>query len=257
MSDAPVVIVGLGQMGGTFAHGLLRCGRTVVPVTRDRDPARVAADVPAPALVLVAVGEAELPAALETVPAPWRDRVALIQNELLPEDWEAHGIAAPTVAVVWFEKKKDKPLTAIRPTAIAGPRADVLRAALEAIELPVARVDDERLLFELVTKNLYILTTNIAGLEVGGTVGALWAEHRALAEAVAREVLAIEAWRAGTELPSDALLDAMVAAFEADPSHGCRGRSAPDRLRRALRRAKSADLATPTLERIAKLGIGS
>ncbi len=60
----------------------------------------------APALVLVAVGEADLHPVLEKIPTAWRDCLALLQNELLPRDWEAHGLQEPTVISVWFEKKK-------------------------------------------------------------------------------------------------------------------------------------------------------
>ncbi|MFP5339503.1 MAG: hypothetical protein ACLGIW_13590, partial [Gammaproteobacteria bacterium] len=36
----------------------------------------------------------------------WRPRVALIQNELLPRDWEKYRYEHPTVISVWFEKKQ-------------------------------------------------------------------------------------------------------------------------------------------------------
>ena len=39
------------------------------------------------------------------MPESWRDRVGLVQNELLPPDWEVHGIVDPTVVAVWFMKK--------------------------------------------------------------------------------------------------------------------------------------------------------
>ncbi|MFK7984854.1 MAG: hypothetical protein AB8I08_02410 [Sandaracinaceae bacterium] len=241
-----VIIVGMGQMGATFAHGLLRTGHSVHPVTRSKAPAVVAEAVPEPVLVLLAVGEAALPSLLAELPEPWRDRVALLQNELLPVDWR--GYTDPTVAVVWFEKKKRKPLHPILSTPIAGPNAARLVAALEAIDLPAHTVEKDALLFELVRKNVYILTANAAGLEVGGTVGALFAEHRGLAEPIARDVLALQAHRAEQELPTDRLLDGLRAAFEADPEHGCRGRSAPARLRRALEYGRRAKVATPALD---------
>ncbi|MBT8212555.1 MAG: hypothetical protein KJN71_05350, partial [Acidimicrobiia bacterium] len=72
-----IVIIGLGQLGAVFAHGFLRSGRTVVPVTRGVAQQEVAADVPRPELVLVAVGEADIDAVLADVPDVWRDRVCL------------------------------------------------------------------------------------------------------------------------------------------------------------------------------------
>ena len=246
-----VVIVGLGQRGGTFAHGLLRTGRVVVPVTRAMEMDEVAARVPAPELVLMAVGEDALHGLLPKVPREWRDRLGLLQNELLPVDWEKHGFEDPTVAIVWFEKKKTTPIHPIVPTRIAGPQADVLIEALSELEIPVERIERDALLFELVRKNLYILTSNIAGLEVGGTVGELWSKHRSLACDVAAEVLAIQAWRAGRKLEAQPLIEGMAEAFQTDPEHRCTGRSAPARLARALAQAAEAGLSVPTLERIA------
>lgn len=251
MND-PVVVWGLGEMGAGFAHGFLRCGRAVHPVTRADDPAAVAAAVPEPALVLVAVGEADLGPVLERAPRAWRDRLALLQNELLPDEWKERDLPAPTVAVVWFEKKRAKPLHVVLPTVTAGPRARVLTEALEAIDIPVREVADDRLLFELVKKNLYILTANIAGLEVGGTVAELWDAHHDLARDVSAEVLGIQAFRAGEPLPQRELLEGMAEAFAADPGHQCTGRSAPARLRRLLEQARAAGLRLPTIERIAR-----
>lgn len=248
----PVVVWGLGQMGGAFAHGFLRCGRAVHPVTRATDPEALARAVPDPALVLVAVGEGDLAEVFARVPEAWRERLGLIQNELLPDEWKERGLPMPTVGVVWFEKKRDKPLHAVLPTVSAGPRSNVLAEALRALDIPQEEVEDERLLFELVKKNLYILTANIAGLETGGTVSELWSEHRDLAGDVAAEVIALQAWRAGEALPQRELIRAMADAFAADPEHACTGRSAPARLRRALGQARQASLHVPTLQRIAE-----
>ncbi|MCA9604267.1 MAG: hypothetical protein KC619_01645 [Myxococcales bacterium] len=251
----PVVIVGLGEMGGAFAHGWLRLGRTVVPVNRGDDPRRVEVE---PELVMIAVGEGALDDVLEALPDRWRDRVGLLQNELLPTDWERHGIVDPTVAAVWFEKKRSKPLNVVLPTVVAGPHAELVVDAIGALQLPAERVERDQLLFELVKKNLYILTANIAGLVTGGTVSELWRSHRELAERVAREVLAIQAWRAGVALPEEALVAAMVEAFEGDPHHQCTGRSAVPRLERALRHAAEASIAVPSLRSIAgRRSIGS
>lgn len=246
------VVIGLGEMGGIFAHGMLRCGRTVHPVTRAIDPDELAREVSEPAIALVAVAEGDLDPVLARVPEPWRDRVALLQNELLPADWKPHAIVDPTIAIVWFEKKREKPLHVVLPTLVLGPRADVLLSALDALAIPAKRIDESELLFELVRKNLYILTANIAGLEVGGTVAQLWRDHRDLAADVASEIVALQAFRAGEALPHERLVAAMVEAFDSDPEHACTGRSAPGRLRRALALAEDAGISMPTLARIAE-----
>ncbi len=252
MSQASVVIIGLGQLGRVFAGGLLRAGYMVVPVNRGDNMQRVAQLNPNPHLALVAVAEADLHPVLAALPAQWRSRAGLIQNELLPRDWLRHGLAAPTVAAVWFEKKPGTDAKPLLPTPVFGPQAAMLSAALAAIGIPARTLDSEAdLLYELVRKNVYILTTNIAGIRTGGTVGELWAQHRDLATEVANEVMDIQDWLTGQQHDRARLLAGMVEAFEADPAHGCRGRSAPERLRRALRHADEAGLAVPMLRAIA------
>lgn len=249
----PVIIVGLGQMGGVFAHGFLRTGCPVVPVLRDTDVGDCAREVPEPRLVAVTVGEADLDPVLRSVPEAWRHRLLLLQNELLPPDWEAHGIQAPTVAVVWFEKKRSTPIRVIRPTVLAGPGAPAVAQALGALDIPTRTVDaGDPAIHALVAKNLYILTTNLAGLEVDGTVGELWEHHRPLAREVATEVLSLQEARLGRPLPREDLVAHMAEAFAADPSHGCRGRSAPDRLQRALAQAEAHGVSVPRLRSLAR-----
>lgn len=248
-----VVIVGMGELGSSFARGFLKCGHTVVPVTRAVRMQDVAHDVPTPALVLVAVGEAELDGVLASLPLAWKDRVGLLQNELRPRSWRAHGIERPSVVVVWFEKKPTTLARELLPSVAGGPQAERLSAALRSLGLGCRSVESEaELEFELVAKNLYILTTNIAGLEVKGTVGTLFGTHRPLALAVANEVLALERSLSDIELSGPKLLLALEQAILADPEHACTGRSASTRLRRALALAAERGVAVPELRRIAE-----
>ena len=106
------------------------------------------------------------------------------------------------------------------------------------------------LLHELVLKNLYILTTNISGLKVGGNVGELWSNHEDLARAVANDVLDIQFKLINQELDREALIQSMVTAFQGDLQHKCMGRSAPARLERALSQAKEFGLDIPNLKDI-------
>ena len=250
--DKTVVMIGLGQLGRVFAGGLLRTGHQVVPVNRGDDMSVVAARHPEPDLVMVCVAENDLHPVLGGLPDAWKDRVGLLQNELLPRDWQAHGIKNPTVVSVWFEKKKGTDAKPLLPSPVFGPEAARLVAALESVGLPACAVADANaLLWELVRKNLYILTTNIAGLETGGAVGALWEQHQGLAESVAAEVLEVQDWLTGHAFERANLMAGMLEAFRADPAHGCAGRSAPARLKRALDHADAAGLAVPTLREIA------
>ena len=248
-----VVVVGLGQLGRVFAGGLLRTGHSVIPANRGDDLAVLAQRHPAPELVVIAVAENDLHTVLGTLPAAWSSRVALIQNELLPRDWQAHGLSDPTVMSVWFEKKKGidaKPLIA---SPVAGPGAALLCRALAAIDLPCREVDlGDALLFELVRKNVYILTTNIAGLKTGGTVAELWAQHESFARAVANEVMDIQDALTNVQHEREALIAGMLEAFNGDPQHGCTGRSAPARLARAIGHAEEFGLAVPTLRALAR-----
>jgi hypothetical protein len=248
----PVVIIGLGQLGRVFAGGILRTGYQVVPVNRSDDMNTIAQAFPSPELALVAVAEADLRAVLTALPASWKGAVGLIQNELLPRDWLDHNIADPTVMSVWFEKKKGIDAKPLIPSPAAGPGAALLTAALRSIDIPAREVTaGDELLYELVRKNIYILTTNIAGLRTGGTVSDLWANHEAFARQVANEVMDIQDNLTQTKFDRDALIAGMLEAFDGDPQHSCTGRSAAFRLTRALVHADQAGLAVPILRNLA------
>lgn len=248
----PVIVIGIGEMAGVFTRGFLRQGHPVYPVTRDMDMEKLAPSMPDAALVLVAVGEKDLHPTLERIPAAWRNRLGLLQNELLPRDWVRHGIEDPTVIAVWFEKKKGQDYKVLIPSPAFGPKAKLLEDSLETLDIPCWEVADANALeFELVRKNVYILTTNIAGLVVGGTVEDLWYSHQDLAREVAGEVMDIQAWLVGHELERERLIEGMVEAIKGDLAHKNTGRSAPDRLARALGFADEAGLAVPKLREIA------
>lgn len=249
-----IVVIGIGEIGSVFARGFLRSGHPVYPITRDENISAAADIIPPPTLVLLAVAEADLHSVLAQIPSAWRNKLALLQNELLPRDWRQHQLEAPTVISVWFEKKKGQDSKVIIPSPVLGPHAELIKTGLESIDIAcnVLNNDDE-LLFELVRKNVYILTSNIAGIKTGGTVGELWGQHRAFAAAVANEIIDLQEHLTGTTLPRTALIDGMVAAFDGDPNHRCMGRSAPARLARALTLAADAKIETPQLQAIAAI----
>ena len=249
---SPVIIIGIGEMGGVFARALLRAGHPVYPATRETNLAELARQLPAPELVLVAVAETDLHTVLEQIPAAWQSRIALLQNELLPADWKAYGFVQPTVISVWFEKKKGQDVKVLIPSPAYGPAAGLLQESLGMIDIPVRTLETaDELLIELVIKNVYIITINCAGLVTGGTVSELWANHRELAEGIAREVIQLQEKQVGNNLPADMLIKGMLEAFAGDPDHGCMGRSAPARLARALQQADASGLDVPELRKIA------
>lgn len=252
---SPVVVIGLGQLGTVWSQGFLRAGHPVVPVLRTTSLEAVHARYPEPELVLVAVAEEDLTPVLDQLPSAWRSRVGLVQNELLPTTWQAQRIDEPTVAVVWFEKKPGRPVHNVLPTALAGPHAELLAKALDALEIPWRTVKGDELTHELVAKNLYILTLNLAGLHVEGTAGDLLSVHRELLDALASETLELQRallGRDGASLEPQRLLEALETAIASDPGHGSAGRSAPRRLARNLRLARQLGLELPTWERLGR-----
>jgi len=248
----PIVIIGMGEMAGVFARGFLRLGHPVYPVTRDMSLDTFASELPTPTLVLLAVGEADLHPTLEKIPTLWQGRLGLLQNELLPRDWHAHDLANPTVISVWFEKKKGMDYKVLIPSPVFGPKAELIADTLAAIDIPTTiPADTDQLCYELVRKNLYILTTNIAGLKVGGTVSELWENHQQLARDVAHDVMKLQAWLTNVDsVDEEKLIAGMLEAFDGDPEHGCMGRSAPTRLARALELADKAGIDVTTLKSI-------
>lgn len=246
-----IVVIGVGEMAGVFARGFLKAGYKVIPVTRDMPIQQVAEQTPEPACTLVSVGEKDLQATLRNLPPVWQTNLVLLQNELLPPDWQAHNLIAPTIISVWFEKKKGQDYKVLIPSPIYGPNAKLIASTLATLDIPSQVLDSsDQLLFELVRKNVYILTTNIAGLVVGSTVDKLWSQHRELATIVANEIIDIQDYLTATTNNRTALMEGMVTAINGDPEHKCMGRSAPTRLTNALAHADQANLAVPKLREI-------
>lgn len=246
-----IIMYGVGEMGSVFARGFLKTGYSVHPITRDIAAHQMVEQVQDVEAVLVSVGEKDLQSVLQDIPAAWRDKLILLQNELLPRDWNGKA-ENPTVISVWFEKKPGQDYKVIIPSPAFGPHASLLEKALGAINIPVkvlSSLDD--LVFELAVKNVYILTTNIAGLEVGGDVGELWHNHQDTARAVANDVMDVQFKLADKEFDRAQLIEGMVEAFNGDPEHKCMGRSAPGRLERAIKQADELKLEVSKLRDVA------
>jgi ketopantoate reductase len=247
-----VVFIGIGEVAGVFARGFLRIGRSLIPVRRQDDIETIAGLHPNPELVVLAVAEKDFDSALQQVPTTWRDRLLLLQNELLPGSWQQYGLDDPTVISVWFEKKPGQDYKVLVPSPVYGPHAALVAEALGALNIPTDVLDSQqRLLLELVRKNMFILTTNVCGLQTGGTVSELWNQDTTLMNRVFDDVLAIQQAITGEVFDRDPMLNSVLTAFDADPDHRCMGRSAPARLERALQTAQEYGVDTPELKRIA------
>ena len=111
---------------------------------------------------------------------------------------------------------------------------------------------EDQLLFELVFKNVFVLTINIAGLALadGATTQSLWSDHRRLAEEIAAEVIEVQQWLTGKTFSQQRLMAAMAQAVKGDPEHRCRGRSAPGRLERVIALADEAGLKIPAIRKV-------
>ena len=249
----PIVVLGIGELGSVFSRAFLKNNYSVYPITRETDIDELTKSIN-PELILVCTAEADLQSALKSIPDQWKDRVSMMQNELLPRDWEPYGFVNPTIISVWFEKKKGIDSKVLISSPAFGPKAQILSDSLALIDIPAHALNSEdELLFELILKNLYILTTNIAGLaiEKGANVDDLRNHHITLMRNVSADVLALQTQLTGRSFNSDKLEQGMIKAFEGDLEHGCMGRSAPARLERALQLAKESGVRVPALEDIA------
>lgn len=247
----PIVIIGIGELASVFATGFLRCGYPVYPISRGMNLAQECQQTPSPQLVLITVQENELHSVLAQLPKSWRHKVGLVQNELLPRDWQAHHIENPTVTVVWFEKKKKIELTNILQSPSYGPNASDISKALQAVDISAPILENEdALLYELVRKAVYILTVNIAGLLDNCTVGDLWELHQTLAREIAEEVIFVQESLTGKQLAHEKLIQGMAEGIKDCPNRHCLGRSALSRLERTLKYAEKASIKTPKLVEI-------
>ena len=246
-----IIVIGIGEMSSVFIRGFLRSGYTIIPALRETNLDDLAKQYPEPNMVLIAVGESDLAGILSTLPKCWFDRLALLQNELLPIQWQRFELTNPTIISVWFEKKAGQDYKVLIPSPVYGPQAQILLEGLGQLQIPAWQVaDSEELLFELVRKNIYILCSNICGLKVGGNVNTLWTEHRSLALQVIDDILLIQNHMTASKHDRERLIEGMAEAINGDLDHQCMGRSAPARLERALAYAQEHKLEVPTLKAI-------
>ena len=248
--EQPIVIIGIGELAGVIARAFLRNGHPVYPVTRNIDISGLPDSIPQPELVLVAVAEKDFKAVMTAIPAVWRNCIGLLQNELLPRDWAAYDIINPTIVSVWFEKKKGREYKVLIPSRVHGPKAGLIAESLGGIEIPCNILpSQDELLYELVFKNVFVLTINIAGLvlEEGTTTETLWTQHNELARTIAADVIDIQEWLTGATFQRNKLFDSLAEGVYGDPQHICKGRSARERLTRVLVIADEAGLHIPRI----------
>ena len=251
--NQPIVIIGIGELGGVFAKSFLRNGFPVYPVVRSMNMSDEAKSLPNQQLVLVAVAEKDFQSVLTNIPSQWKNHVGLLQNELLPRDWISHNIQNPTVVSVWFEKKSGMDYNVLIPSPVYGPKAELIADSLRGIHIPCkVLTGEDELLYELVRKNVFVFTINIAGLtlEESTTTQTLWTKHNELALTIANEVIDVQEWLTGAAFRRKRLIDGFEEAIRGDPNHKCRGRAARDRLARMIAAADEAGLRVPGIRAI-------
>ncbi|MCH2108415.1 MAG: hypothetical protein MK135_03740 [Polyangiaceae bacterium] len=257
-----VITIGLGQLGRLFSEAFLLSGCVVLPVRRQdsiADAAHAAralqpSNANRPPIWLVAVGEDDLQDVLKELPPEASGRVLLIQNELRPEQWSDLQLN-PTLAIIWFEKKGKKAPHIVLPSVISGPLAPIVHNALKTLDLDARELpehDEAKLIHELILKNLYILCLNFAGLAGAKTAASLLDAQQGTLKKIFDEVLHLEKaafarTHPTTPIQPNLLWTDLQKALQADPDHGCAGRSAPRRLERTLDLARALHLQIPQL----------
>ena len=252
----PIVIIGIGELAGVLARAFLRNGYPVCPITRGMDIEKEAKNLPDPQMVVVGVAEKDYPVVMKTMPMQWKNNLVLIQNELLPTDWEKYKVRNPTIMSVWFEKKKGIDYNPLLPSPIYGPMAEIISGSLEQLEIPCKVLgSDDDLLSELVLKNVFVFTINIAGLVLaeGTTTSILWEKDRQFALDVADEIIDLQESINGKKFSRDKLKEGLVAGLKGDPHHKCKGRSAHGRLIRTIEAADAADLKLKTIRGVSRM----
>jgi len=106
---------------------------------------------------------------------------------------------------------------------------------------------------QLVLKNLYILTANIAGLVVDQNIGTLIQEHTKLVSAVFDDVLALQESLTGQSFDHTQMWEEVRQIFNAFPEQAAQGRSARERLQRAIQVASEFGIAVPKLRSISEM----
>lgn len=247
----PCVVVGIGQVGQVLAMGLLRQGYPVFPLNRGDDPACLMQALCNPQLILITVGKENLSSVLTALPESWRQHVALVQNELSPKDWREAKITNPTLASLWFERRDNGVPRVILPTPLFGPKVNILAEALSAMRLPFRMVaSEDAMIVELALKYLFTLSTMFGSLKTGGSIGVLWKNYRALALAIAEEVLSVGELRFGLPLPCQTLLERLAAVFDAAPDLIMIRDNTLARLEETVEFAQTNHLKVPTLRDI-------
>lgn len=244
-----LVVYGLGELGQLYGAAALRAGLRVTPIVRASDPDAVLREVGPDVPILVAVGEAALDDVLSVLAQRRREGLILLQNELFPAAWRRHNLT-PTVLVPWLLKKRGQPQLVARATPVYGPHAALVRTLHEALGIPATTLDSQGALHQaLVDKYAFIIAINALGVLRDRTLGLWLQEDPVRVRGLAREAALLGAALCESSVDLAQSSTAVVEAMQALSAMSARGRSASERLTRALANATRLGLDVPELSR--------
>jgi hypothetical protein len=242
-----ILVYGVGEIGSIFALGALKSDATVVPITRATDRERAFAAVHAFTPVVLSVPEAHLALAVREVPPDRKGDVVLVQNEMFPSEWHALGLDRPTIATMWVLRKKGQPQLGARPTTLHGPHAQSMAAFLTSADVAATAVDEAASLYDIALKYAFIVTVNALGVRGDMRVGEWMTHDPGLIDALLTEGVALGAARAGIACDTASAIDELLPAMHAFGAMPARGRTARERVDRAIACAATLGVRAPTL----------
>ncbi len=247
MERRNAAVVGLGQLGRVTAEGLLSSGWTVTGYRRHEDDYETLDNVQ---LAVIATGEDDLLSTLSSTPRSWRDsKTVLLQNELLPAQWQSCHVVDPTIFIVWFSKKPGQTIREYRPSLLFGPRSKEMAMAMEMVGVETEFIpNEEELITALITKNTYIWTQNLVSLAVADPLASsVLNQYRNTFDSIISEVIATQELSVGIRINRESVTKEVLEVISKDGDKKLGGRTARARLQRLLKLASSVQLDAPTL----------
>jgi len=242
-----LVVYGVGELGKLFGGAALRAGIRVTPVTRHANAREILDDVGDDTPILIAVGERELEVVLRELPTRHRMDIILLQNELFPDSWSEHDLT-PTVLVPWVLQKRGLPTQVAGRSPYIGAHADLVAELFAVLGLPAQRLADAPALHQaLVDKYTFILTINTLGLLVDRTLGMWLQEDPTLIWNICAEATQIAQALCGARADAAQARLATEQGMRALSNVPARGRTARERVERALAHATRLGLRVPTV----------
>ncbi len=247
-----MIVMGLGELGQLYASAALKTGIRVTPLTRTTPVEQALEGLPTQTPLLVAVGEKDLESALQSLPKSRLDSLILLQNELFPAQWERFSKHV-TLMIPWLLKKKGEPLLVARSTPVFGQFAPLVEALHIALGFQAEALPDPLALKQaIVDKYAFILSVNALGLVRDLTLAEWLAHDTTYIDALAREAAALGAAQVGMEVRVEQTLSEVRSGLEHMGAMRARGRTAKDRVLRALAHAKHFRISAPAFERAAQ-----